>query len=83
VSDRPVSISTNQDLTIVDLGTLEPEKRVKVTFTLLYPQGIEPEPWEALFVDIALHAGKARRGDPGMTMVGRAWFTLFGRLLPF
>jgi hypothetical protein len=83
VSDRPISISREGTTTILALGALEPEKRVTVRLLLRYRAGETPHTWEQLFLGIEPAAGKARKGDPAMTAVGRAWFTLFTDWLPF
>jgi len=83
VSAREIGIREEGDTTVIELGRLEPEKRVRLTFSLVYPAGSGAEGWDTIFKGIELSAGRAKEGDPGMTMVGRAWFTIFGRLLPF
>ncbi|MDD4872856.1 MAG: hypothetical protein PHR77_20070, partial [Kiritimatiellae bacterium] len=83
VTPRPIAVSNDQSSTTIDLGKLEPEKRVRIYFILLYPKGQEPHTWEDMFLGVEPEKGHAKYGDPGMTMVGRAWFSLFGRWLPF
>lgn len=83
VTPRYIVTSNEQTRTIIKLGKLESEKRVEVSFVLSYPEGQEPDDWNTLFLGMELSEGSAKKGDPGMTMVGRAWFTIFGRVLPF
>ncbi len=83
VSHRPIVISNDQATTTIGLGRLDPEARVTLTLLLSYPKGQDPHTWEALFLGLDPARGSAKRGNPGMTMVGRAWFGLFGNLLPF
>ena len=79
VTPRPIKISKDRTSMAIDLGRHESEKRVTLTFILLYPKEQEPHAWEAMFLGAEPAKGKARQGNPGMTMVGRAWFSLFGR----
>lgn len=83
VTPRPISISNEQSAVIIDLGSLESEKRVKLSFMLSYPKGEMPHKWDDIFLGAVPAKGKAKYGDPGMTLVGRAWFSFFGRWLPF
>ena len=83
VSARRITVSSDETAMTIELGMLEPEKRVRVTFLLSYQKGKQPHTWEETFIRVDPAKGKAKYGDPGMTMVGRAWFGLFGRWLPF
>jgi len=78
VSERRITVSNEPGVTVVSLGRLEPEKRVNIYITLKYPDGIQPDTWETLFLGVRMPKGRARQGDPGMTLVGRAWMALFG-----
>ncbi|OGV60269.1 MAG: hypothetical protein A2283_08910 [Lentisphaerae bacterium RIFOXYA12_FULL_48_11] len=83
VTPRSILMTNERTTIIIDLGTLESEKRVKLSFMLSYPKGQVPHKWDDLFLGAVPAKGKAKCGDPGMTLVGRAWFSLFGRWLPF
>jgi hypothetical protein len=83
VTPRPIAVSNDQFSTTIDIGRLESERRVKLFFILSYPKGQEPHTWDTMFLGVEPSKGHAKYGDPGMAMVGRAWFSLFGRWLPF
>jgi len=83
VTPRPISMTNDAAAFIVDLGGLESEKRVKLSFMLSYPKGEVPQEWKDVFIFAEPARGRAKEGDPGMTLVGRAWFSFFGRWLPF
>ena len=83
VSDRPVTRTTDGDSVVIALGELEPGKRVSINFTLGYSVNEQIHSWDELCLGVKPSEGNAKEGDPGITAVGRAWFSLFTDFLPF
>lgn len=74
----PAALMSDKTSMTMDLGPMDPGQRVEVTFLLSYKQGEAPPEWEAVFLGAEPEKGKAEKGDPAMTMVGRAWFAAVG-----
>jgi hypothetical protein len=77
VSRCPFTMTENSDEIVIAIGRLEPEKRVTITVIPVYGPGVLPDPPSRVLLSVEPACGKARPGNPGMTIVGRAWFSLY------
>jgi hypothetical protein len=80
VVDRAVTLHTSGLRTTLELGRLEPAKRVTVNLFLSYTAFESAPVWDQAFKGIELTHGKARVGDPELTAAGRSRLADF---LPF
>lgn len=72
---REVGVLSDKTHTVIDLGPMAPGQRVEVAFLLSYKKGEAPHEWSGVLLGVEPRDGEAKQGSPGMTMVGRAWFT--------
>jgi hypothetical protein len=76
--DRKVEITEDNITTRIALGALKPEKRVEISVCLFYEDPDEAHDWDEIFKGIEIAKGKAVKGDPGWTTVGRILYGIFG-----
>jgi len=78
MSDRKTETRESNDTTIIDLGKLEPDKRVEIQLVYIHPIDETPYEWDDIFINIEATQGKVVEGDPGWTTVGRMLYAIFG-----
>ena len=83
VTDRPLNVSRAGARATLELGPLDPEKRVTVSAIFIYMAADSVPPWHAAFRGMEPARGKAQIGDPGLTAAGRGVFSAFVNWLPF
>lgn len=80
VRDRDVTIRDDEQMRIYELGTLKPQERVEMQWTLRLPRGTAAPEWDAVLLRVTSPGSKARLSDPASVGFMRIIWTFFGNL---